>query len=127
MSTKITTAIAALIEETALKTVDDLVIVLSNTFVVDDEVMGLISQFKDNLKAHAKVVAKAKPTDGKKTRQASYYNMFIRDTMARLKTEGHKGNLMKLAVNEWNKQKGGATVKDSPIIIDNPEFEEDYE
>lgn len=122
MSAKVTFAIAALIEETALNTVNALEEEMKKRFEFDPEMNALFDHFKENLKVESKIIAKTKQTDliKKNTRKPSKYNEFISETMARLKTEGHKGNLMLLAVKEWNALK---TMNTNPTF----EVEEDYE
>lgn len=40
-----------------------------------------------------------------RTRPPSTYNLYIRDKMAKLRSAGHTGNLMRMAIDAWNELK----------------------
>lgn len=95
--TKFNKAVQALVEATSIKVVDDFVVALKEKFELDEEdLQSVIENFK-----------KSSITVEKKKRPASEYNIFIKETIERLKKENpeSKENLMKLATAEWNKQK----------------------
>lgn len=46
-----------------------------------------------------------------RTRPPSAYNLFIRDKMNKLRAAGHRGNLMRMAVDAWNDLKQQEIIK----------------
>jgi hypothetical protein len=121
--TKVNIAIAALVEETALTTVDKLVAFLAEKIELDDDMQGMFTEFKASISAQAKEDAKGAKKAGKKAdkkgaepkakRPPSEYNMYISRKMAELKAAGYTGNLMKGAIEAWNAEK--ATAAPAPV------------
>lgn len=90
--------IAAELENTSVKTVDNLVNYLLQVHSLDDVTIKHIEEFKNTLKN--KSTKKVK-----KSRVPSSYNIYIKEKMAELKAAGNTGNLMKMAIEEWKKDK----------------------
>jgi hypothetical protein len=116
---KVNQAIQALINETATTTVDKLLLYLADKcgVEVDDELRQMCNDFK------ALYVQKQEPEvkehkKEKKPRAPTAYNMYIKEKMAELKAEGKTGNLMKLAVEEWKKEKGTTGQVQTEELID---------
>jgi Ran GTPase-activating protein (RanGAP) involved in mRNA processing and transport len=47
----------------------------------------------------------------KRTRAPSAYNLYIKEKMAEFKAAGHKGNLMKMAIDAWNEDKSSGKIE----------------
>ena len=124
-STKLNIAIAALVAEAQLSTVEKLFAFLGEKIEVDDDMKGYFEEFKAVLKADQEADAKAAKSNSKKgakkekegkdsepkaKRAPSAYNLYIRDKMAEFKAAGHSGNLMKMAIEAWNEEKGVTKV-----------------
>jgi hypothetical protein len=108
---KVNHAIQALINETATTTVDKLLVYLADKcgVEVDDELRQMCNDFKAlYVQKQEEPEVKEQPKKEKKPRAPTAYNMYIKEKMAELKAEGKTGNLMKLAVEEWKKEKGNA-------------------
>lgn len=105
---KVNTAIAALVEETKVTTVDKLVHFLGQKIEIDDDMKGYFDEFK----AASKVTGKgaAKSVEKKEKRPPSAYNLYIKGKIAEFKAAGHTGNLMKMATDAWNADKAKATT-----------------
>lgn len=111
-------AVDLLAQEVALATVDGVVKYLDDNGVeLDEDTQKLLDDFKEQLKKDYKPAAKGRggkvPGAPKKTRAPTEHNLFIRETMARLKPLNPSLNgkeLMALANQEWKKQKGGDSV-----------------
>ena len=102
-SAKLNTAIATLVNETQLSTVDKIFAFLGEKIEIDDDMKGYFDEFRGTLKVGKKgVSADAAP---KAKRAPSAYNLYIRDKMAEFKAAGHSGNLMKMAIEAWNADK----------------------
>lgn len=87
-------AVATVVMESKLKTVDDLVVFLDSKIEVDNDLKKMFHDFKNILKdAEEKVVKAAGKTskkvvssDGtKKKRQPSVFNLYIKDVMPNMK------------------------------------------
>lgn len=107
-------ALAGLVEETAMSTVDKLVTFLSEKIEFDDDMKTLFDDFKkatkEEIKASFKNDRSRKSRGGEKKakREPSAYNLFIKDKMAEIKVKRPdlKGkDLMKEAIDEWKKTK----------------------
>lgn len=106
-------ALAGLVEETALSTVDKLVSFLSDKIEIDEDMKSLFDEFKKNTKDEIKASFKNNSRKGgakeeKKKREPSPYNLFIKEKMAEIKAKKPelKGKeLMKEAIEEWKKGK----------------------
>jgi hypothetical protein len=112
---KVQNAIAALLQETALSTVDKLALFLGERIELDEDMQSYFTQFKEQLttelnaaakadaKAERKAERKAAKKDGaeKTKRPASAYNKFISAMMAELRASGKTGNLMGEATAAW--------------------------
>ena len=108
-STKVSQAIAALVAETQMAVVDKLVAFLGEKIEIDEDMTQYFEEFKNTLKEQSKVDTKKagkKPKEEKVKRPPSQYNLYIRDKMAEFKAAGHSGNLMKMAIEAWNADKG---------------------
>lgn len=119
---KITGLIEAAVKDGQQATFDSFITFLGTKIDIDEDMQSYIDEFKKTLimtkkaapkgkgkgKAAASVDTEVEKTE-KKKRAPSAYNLFIRDKMAELRTAGHKGNLMKLAVEEWKKSKSEAS------------------
>ena len=113
-STKLNIAIAALVAESQLSTVEKLFAFLGEKIEIDDDMKGYFDEFKATLKVDQEADAKAakskskskKGGEPKAKRAPSAYNLYIRDKMAELKAAGNSGNLMKMAIEAWNEEKG---------------------
>lgn len=99
-----------LVEETSMNTVDKLAVFLKEKIEFDSDMQELFDEFKTSLKTSLKNEAKGKKRGGKhldsnkKKRQASVYNLFIKDKMAEIKQQQPelKGKeLMKAAIEMW--------------------------
>ncbi len=99
-----------LVEETSMTTVDKLALFLKEKIEFDADMQELFEEFKTSLKVTLKNEAKGKKRGGKhldvnkKKRQASVYNLFIKDKMAEIKQQQPelKGKeLMKAAIELW--------------------------
>ena len=110
-TTKVHTLLEAAIKEAKLDAFEDLVAFLSAHMDIDHAMQTCVDQFKRTLVGTGKV-ANVAGTVGKKMkhkqRSASAYNLYLRDKMAELRAAGHRGNVMKLAVEYWNSQKASA-------------------
>lgn len=116
---KVQSAVSGLVQETALATVDKVVAFLGEKIEIDTDMRELFDEFtktlKTDLASEAKVVAKkvGKGSDKpKRTRAPSSYNMYIKGKMAEFKEAGHTGNLMKMAIDAWNKDKEDGKIDD---------------
>ena len=81
-------AVAKLLLQSTLKTIDDFIEALKEDVEVDEDLMSAAAKFKDSLAVtHKPSKAKGKTEDGepKKKRAASLFNIFVRDEMARMK------------------------------------------
>lgn len=121
---KVNVSIAALMEETALSTVDKLVAFLGEKIEIDEDMQQMFADFKATLKVTpppqvdaekpkkkaSKKAAAATSSDEEKPEKAkrapSSYNMYLSAKIAELKAQGAKGNLMKLAIEAWKTSKG---------------------
>ena len=127
-SFKLNIAIAALVAESQTSVIDKLFAFLGEKIEIDEDMKGYFEEFKTTLKADQEVDAKAakskkgaKGSKGKvgengepKVKRApSAYNLYIRDKMAEFKVAGHSGNLMKMAIEAWNEEKGAAKAVES--------------
>ena len=120
-SFKLNIAIAALVAEAQLSTVEKLFAFLGEKIEVDDDMKGYFEEFKAVLKtdqeAEAKAAKKGAKTKEEKAdkpkRAPSAYNLYIRDKMADFKAAGHSGNLMKMAIEAWNEEKGATKESSS--------------
>lgn len=115
---KVNTAIAALVEETKVTTVDKLVHFLGQKIEIDDDMKAMFEEFKVELSKAAKVSGKgakaaAAKTEKKEKRPPSAYNLYIKDKIAEFKAAGHTGNLMKMATDAWNVDKAKASTPSS--------------
>lgn len=90
-----TTKIPALIEAIQHETLDNLITFLHDKIEIDEEMTQYFKDFKATLTIKKKE---------KKKRAPSAYNLYIRDKIAEFKAAGHKGNLMKLAIDAWRKE-----------------------
>jgi hypothetical protein len=121
---KITSLIEAAVKDGQLATFDNFITFLGTKIDIDEDMQSYIDEFKKTLvvkkkaspkgKGKAKAAAEEEKTE-KKKRAPSAYNLFIRDKMAELRTAGHKGNLMKLAVEEWKKSKAEASSSSTKV------------
>ena len=118
---KVNIALSALVEETQLATVDKIVAFLSEKIEVDEDMQKMFEDFKESIKTQAKADLKKANKKSKKsgdesgdekkrTRAPSAYNMYIKEKMAEFKAAGHKGNLMKMAIEAWNEDKAAGKV-----------------
>ena len=126
-SFKLNIAIAALVAESQTSVIDKLFAFLGEKIEVDDDMKGYFEEFKGTLKVDQEADAKAakskkgakgskgKAEDGepKAKRAPSAYNLYIRDKMAEFKAAGHSGNLMKMAIDAWNEEKGASKAVES--------------
>lgn len=117
---KITGLVESAVKEAQLATFDEFVKYLGAKIDVDDDMQSYIDEFKKTLTSKKKVTAAAKAKkdksgdDGEKKKRApSAYNLFIKEKMAELRAAGHKGNLMKLAVEAWKESKSSGSVETS--------------
>ena len=103
---KVNTAIAALVEETKVTTVDKLVHFLGQKIEIDEDMKAMFEEFKVVSKVAVKAgKGAAKSVEKKEKRPPSAYNLYIKDKIAEFKAAGHKGNLMKMATDAWNVDK----------------------
>jgi hypothetical protein len=125
---KLTIAIAAIREETALSTLEHFKEFLADKIVLDEDMLAMFTEFKATIpatykaaaKAEAKVARAAKkltklattPAE-KKKRAPSQYNLYIKAKMAEFKEQGHTGNLMKMAIEAWKEEKANETPEPS--------------
>lgn len=125
---KVNVAIAALIEETAMSTVDKLVAFLGEKLEIDEDMQQMFADFKATLKVTPAATTEQQPTKKKPSKKAaaatssdeekpakakrapSAYNMYLSAKIAELKAQGAKGNLMKLAIEAWKASKDTNTV-----------------
>lgn len=108
-------ALAGLVEETAINTVDKLITFLSDKIEFDDDMKALFDEFKKTTKEEIKASFKndrskkgGRSGEEKKKREPSAYNLFIKEKMAQIKVKKPelKGKeLMKEAIDEWKKTK----------------------
>ena len=129
-SSKVNAAIAALIEETQIATIDKMVAFLGEKIEVDEDMQKMFEDFKESIKGSAKADLKKATKKSKKssdesgeekkkrTRAPSAYNLYIKEKMAEFKEAGHKGNLMKMAIDAWNEDKaaGKVGVKEEKVV-----------
>jgi hypothetical protein len=119
---KVTSSIAALIEETQLSTIDKMIAFLGEKIELDDDMQKMFEEFKDSIKGSAKAELKKSSKKSKKssdesgdvkkrTRAPSAYNLYIKEKMAEFKAAGHKGNLMKMAIDAWNEDKSSGKIE----------------
>lgn len=94
-------AVTAQIDETAVETINNLTQYLLSINALD----GLLKQHLETFKSTLKKTKQDSTSKPKRTRVPSSYNLYIRDKMAEFKATGHTGNLMKMAIDEWNKEK----------------------
>jgi hypothetical protein len=104
-STKLNIAIASLIAETQLSTVDKLFGFLGEKVELDDDMKGYFDEFRGTFKVGKKGGGVRMEAAPKAKRAPSAYNLYIRDKMAEFKAAGHTGNLMKMAIEAWNADK----------------------
>ena len=136
-SSKINAAIAALIEETQVATIDKMVAFLSEKIEVDEDMQKMFEDFKESIKGSAKADLKKATKKSKKssdedsgdekkkrTRAPSAYNLYIKEKMAEFKEAGHKGNLMKMAIEAWNEDKAACKVGKEDVV-EKPAVEEE--
>lgn len=135
-STKLNIAIAALVAEAQLSTVEKLFAFLGEKIEIDDDMKGYFEEFKATLKVDQEVEAKAAKSNNKKGKKAedgeekkpkrapSAYNLYIRDKMAEFKAAGHSGNLMKMAIEAWNADKAATKESSSSDAEETPAVEE---
>lgn len=106
-------ALAGLVEETALNTIEKLTAFLSEKIEFDDDMKTLFEEFKKNTKDEIKASfkndrnRKGGAKEEKKKREPSPYNLFIKEKMAEIKAKKPelKGKeLMKEAIEEWKKK-----------------------
>ena len=117
-SIKVSQAIAALVAETKLSVVDKLIAFLGEKIEIDEDMTQYFEEFKNTLKEESKEATKKagkkepKAKEEKTKRAPSAYNLYIRDKMAEFKAAGHTGNLMKMAIEAWNEDKGKKTEEE---------------
>lgn len=101
---------SSLVHEVSMDTFTKFKEFLSEKLEVDSEMQALFEEFGKKLTAAAPKTTKKRGAVAAKTanstpRPMSAYNLYIKNKMAELKAAGHTGNLMKLAVAEYNKDK----------------------
>jgi hypothetical protein len=115
---KVNSSISAMVYETKVSTIEKLVIFLESKIEMDSDLKQMLTEFKDNLKSKESIKATlrelGKQLVVKPKRAPSTYNLYIRDKMAQFKSAGHTGNLMKMATDAWNSDKGENTKVESP-------------
>lgn len=105
-ATHVHALLEAAIKEAKLDAFEDFVVFLSAHMDIDHAMQSYVDKFKKDLVAKGKGKDKATIVKDKhKRRSASAYNLFLKDKMAELRAAGHRGNVMKLAVEYWNSQK----------------------
>jgi hypothetical protein len=107
---KVNAAVAALIEETKVSTVDKLVHFLGQKIEIDEDMKKMFEEFKEVSKVVVKGAKGAAKAEKKEKRAPSAYNLYIKDKIAEFKAAGHKGNLMKMATDAWNESKKAAAA-----------------
>lgn len=105
---KVNAHVASIVEEVAVSTIDDFKSFISKSVDVDDDLNLLFEDFKKQLITKTKTLSKEKVVKEKVKREPSPYNLYIQKKMRELKEAGHTGNLMKMAIEEYNKEKRGA-------------------
>lgn len=132
---KFNKAVAALVEETAMKTVDDVMVALKVKFDMDEsDIQEFATEFKEQLKSQLKESisepkrkrAKAGEKTEKKTRAPTAYNLFISEKMAEIKANDPsiKGKaLMSAAIAVWKQQK--VAKADADTVASGTEAETD--
>ena len=103
-ATHVHALLEAAIKEAKLDAFEDFVAFLSSHMDIDHTMQAYVDKFKKDLVAKGKDKATI-VKDKHKRRSASAYNLFLKDKMAELRAAGHRGNVMKLAVEYWNSQK----------------------
>lgn len=117
MNAKINQLYANMVHEISANTVDSFKTYLETKVEIDEDMQSYFEDFKKQLAATAKTDAKkgaAKPKEEKKKRQLSPYNEYIKNKINELKSQGHSGNLMKLAVEAYNQDKKNGTMPSAP-------------
>lgn len=99
MASKINAVISELIKETMHTTIDNLVDFLNERVELDVEIKEIFEEYRRNIHVPDKITAK------KRNHVPSAYNIYIKDKISELKAAGHKGNMMKLAVEAWKQEK----------------------
>lgn len=110
---KVNKAVAALMEDTAMSTVDELVKFLDDKIEIDADLKTTFADFKLQLKE--KLTAEAAPSKKRKTKVAggekkapTLFNLFVKKRMAELKEQDPtltSSARMKQAAEDWNAQK----------------------
>jgi hypothetical protein len=110
---KVNQMFASIVQEVSVHTLESFKDFLAERVEFDAEMQKHFDEYKKQLeastKAHVKNAGKAakaaKSQTQKKPRELSNYNKFIQAKISELKSQGHTGNLMKLAVEAYNKKK----------------------
>lgn len=112
---KVNTLVSSLVQEVSASTLDKFKAYLNEKVELDSEMLEYFDQFKAGLKTTVGAKGKGKGAskgtgEEKKKRALSPYNIYIKNKMLELKQAGHTGNLMKLAVEAYNKDKANGTL-----------------
>lgn len=97
---KINNAVTALVQETMHTTLDKLIEFLSDRIELDEDIKGIFDEFRKGM-----YVPESSGGTKKRRHAPSAYNLYIREKIAELKAAGHKGNMMKMAVEAWKTEK----------------------
>lgn len=96
-ATKVMNALSDMVREVEVNTVDKFINSMSTRIEVDEEMHMMFQEFKKGLDIDGGMFV----VQPKKKRAPSAYNLFISTKIAEFKAAGHKGNLMKMAVDAW--------------------------
>ena len=96
--------VESVVADARVKTLKNLVKFLDDKGVMDDG-SELVKDFLLKTRKGKGITKKSR------TRPPSAYNFFIRDKMAQLRASGHKGNLMRMAIDSWNDLKEKEVIK----------------
>jgi predicted phage gp36 major capsid-like protein len=101
---------ANLVSSVSIEAIDKFKAYMSDKVEIDDDMSEIFESFKAQLVQKAATGQKAGHANGdgtteKKKRSLSPYNLYIQQKMQELKQQGHTGNLMKLAIAAYNKEK----------------------
>ena len=107
---KVTQLFASVVHEVSTQTLDTFKEFLAERIEFDAELESHFVEFKKQLEVSTKMHVKnanknIKSAATKKPRALSKYNEYIREKISDLKSGGHTGNLMKMAVEAYNKEK----------------------
>ena len=104
---KINTSLENLVDEATVNVINNLKTFLGTKIDIDDDMSNYFNEFQVTARKEMKTVVKDSFCKNvvKRTREPSSYNMYISKKMAQFKEAGHTGNLMKMAIDEWNKEK----------------------